>query len=296
MENPDTSADDDCNFQTGIGDVDGDGYSTDEDCNDLERLINPGMEEQPYNGFDDDCDDLTFDDDLDQDGYPYESDCDDSDPSVYAGLSGYKDLDLDGYTNSDNILYDFCGSETLPTGYVATQSDIEDCDDDNNLSNPGAIEICDLIDNDCDINTVDGSGESWFNEISICGQGECAASGVWTCTNGEKYSNCVAGSESEATCEDLDGDGFYYSTDNLLIKDCDDTNSSINPGMDEILHNGIDDDCNTSTFDDDLDQDGYLFADDCNDNNNLSNPGMIEVLYNGCNLFESKDVQIYETS
>ena len=45
----------------------------------------------------------------------------------------------------------------------------------------------------------------------------------------------------------------------------------------EIPYNGIDDDCNAETLDDDLDQDGFLFEDDCNDNNPSINPDAEEI-------------------
>jgi len=46
-------------------------------------------------------------------------------------------------------------------------------------------------------------------------------------------------------------------------------------------YNGIDDDCNTSTLDDDLDRDGFLRRDDCIDTNPKINPGVAEIPYNG---------------
>jgi len=49
----------------------------------------------------------------------------------------------------------------------------------------------------------------------------------------------------------------------------------------EIPYNGIDDDCNPTTLDDDLDQDGYLLADDCDDNNPTIYPNAEEIAYNG---------------
>lgn len=61
-------------------------------------------------------------------------------------------------------------------------------------------------------------------------------------------------------CEDADNDGFT-----TCDGDCDDTVAAINPGVDEVPYNGIDDDCNPATLDDDLDQDGYVNADDCDD-------------------------------
>ncbi len=74
---------------------------------------------------------------------------------------------------------------------------------------------------------------------------------------------------------DMDQDGF------ILEADCDDTNSSVNPDAIEIIYNGIDDDCNPLTLDDDLDEDGFNLADDCDDNNTTVNPDAIEIIYNG---------------
>ncbi len=70
---------------------------------------------------------------------------------------------------------------------------------------------------------------------------------------------------------DFDGDGFTSD------EDCDDTNASINPDADEIPYNGIDDDCNPLTPDDDLDGDGFLMADDCNDMDATINPDAVEI-------------------
>jgi hypothetical protein len=73
---------------------------------------------------------------------------------------------------------------------------------------------------------------------------------------------------------DNDNDG-YYSTE-----DCNDDNPDVNPGEMEIPYNGIDDDCNPVTPDDDLDQDGFNLVLDCDDDNANINPGEIEIPYN----------------
>jgi len=74
---------------------------------------------------------------------------------------------------------------------------------------------------------------------------------------------------------DADGDGFAFDVD------CDDANPNVNPGMMEVVYNGIDDDCDPLTLDDDLDEDGFMMSEDCDDMNASVNPGMTEVVYNG---------------
>ena len=90
-------------------------------------------------------------------------------------------------------------------------------------------------------------------------------------------SACNAENEISNSCEsvDEDNDGF-----NSFI-DCDDTNSMAYPGQEEIHYNGIDDDCNPYTPDDDLDYDGFILEDDCNDANPNINPDAEDIPNNG---------------
>ena len=48
----------------------------------------------------------------------------------------------------------------------------------------------------------------------------------------------------------------------------------------EVPYNGIDDDCDSATLDNDLDQDGFLLVDDCDDNNPNINPDAYEIANN----------------
>ncbi len=77
-----------------------------------------------------------------------------------APTTWYKDIDADGYT--DGTTQSSC---LQPTGYVASALS-GDCNDNNAAINPGAAEICDGLDNDCDGNTpadeVDNDGDGYM--------------------------------------------------------------------------------------------------------------------------------------
>jgi hypothetical protein len=123
-----------------------------------------------------------------------------------------------------------------------------DCDDTNPTVYFGAPEIPgDGISQDCD-NTedcyVDSDGDG-FGSASI------VASFDLDCTDAGESDNSA---------------------------DCDDTTSDVAPGKAEIPYDGIDQDCDPSTADDDLDGDGYGVGDgDCDDANPDRNPGAIDV-------------------
>jgi hypothetical protein len=71
---------------------------------------------------------------------------------------------------------------------------------------------------------------------------------------------------------DVDGDGFTAEAG-----DCDDNDAAVNPGAAETPYNGVDDDCDAASPDDDLDGDGYAKGADCNDGDGAVNPGADEV-------------------
>ena len=125
-----------------------------------------------------------------------------------------------------------------------------DCDDSNASVYPGAPEICDGLDNNC--NTVVDEGL-----VEICGDG---------------IDNDCDGDVDEGF--DLDGDG-YASCEG----DCNDNDATINPGAAEICGDGIDNNCNAEVDEGgDADGDGYTTCDgDCDDNDAAINPGAAEI-------------------
>jgi len=81
-----------------------------------------------------------------------------------------------------------------------------DCDDSDLDIHPGATEVCDSKDNDCDAGTQDGSDEAWYLQPTSCGVGECAAAGQWICQNGVQVDTCTPGTPTAEICDGKDND------------------------------------------------------------------------------------------
>ena len=137
-------------------------------------------------------------------------------------------------------------------GYYSTN----DCNDQDPSINPGMTESCDGMDNDCDEEIdEDLPMNTFYEDLDNDGYGN----------ESEAYEAC----ESEM-------DGFVN-----VAGDCDDSDPNINPDTPEEPYNGIDDDCEPETLDDDLDGDGFVLAEDCDDQNADINPDAPEEPYNG---------------
>ena len=77
---------------------------------------------------------------------------------------------------------------------------------------------------------------------------------------------------------DVDDDSDGFSEDD---GDCDDTDASVNPGEAEVPYDGVDNDCDAGTPDNDLDGDGYDYPEDCNDSNMALNPLATDLVGDG---------------
>lgn len=174
-----------------LEDADEDGYLSDEDCDDTNAAVNPGAEEI-CDGLDNDCSGYTDEDD------PY---LDRDTMSSY-----YFDLDGDGYGNSDSIVI----SCSQPEGYGPHEGD---CDETNAAINPGAVEICDEIDNDCN-EIVDDSateGDWYYTDEDGDGIG-VPGELVLACSGASIAGDCNDEDPTEPQVVDADSSGLVAGT------------------------------------------------------------------------------------
>jgi hypothetical protein len=173
-------------------------------------------------------------------------------------------------------------------GYIASA----DCDDSNASIHPNAIEKCNGIDDNCNLETDEGAKTTFYADND----------------------NDTFGTLNSTTLACIAPEGYVGNS-----ADCNDNNSGIHPGITELC-NGIDDDCNAAVDDGvqtvfyaDIDDDGFgdpnnttmacsLPADyvvnssDCNDINAAINPSAQETcngLDDNCDSNTDETVTIY---
>jgi hypothetical protein len=262
-------------------DADGDGYLSDEDCDDGNSQINPSAPEL-CDGVDNDCDG-TADEDVMTDYF--------------------LDNDQDGYGNA-NISMEACEA---PLGYALSGSD---CDDTESEAYPGSSEVCDGIDNDCDgllddedPNVEVGSGSEFYLDADGDGYGD-SAEALMACLSPPQYvsnaedcndseDGAALNPDAEEICDGIDNDcntlvdmedgGIVLSTATMYYADndsdgygdpstsvltceapqdhvenaddCYDLDTQISPASLEIC-DGVDNDCDGLTDDEDSGLDG----------------------------------------
>ncbi|MCV0367794.1 MAG: putative metal-binding motif-containing protein, partial [Nitrosopumilus sp.] len=236
--------------------------------------------------------------DVDGDGYlaaPNGNDCDDNNSAINPGAT---EIFGDAIDNNCDGVVDNGFTDGDSDGYVEETLNVlpgfTDCDDNNSAINPGATEVFDGIDNNCD-----GVVDEGFTDFDM--------DGYATTTAGPQAIDCDDNNSAinpgatevfdgiDNNCDgvvdegftDFDMDGYATTTAGPQAIDCDDNNSAINPGATEIFGDAIDNNCDGVVDNGftDGDSDGYVeetlnvlpgFT-DCDDNNSAINPGATEI-------------------
>lgn len=148
------------------------------------------------------------------------------------GVAYYADADGDGYGAGAQVL-----SCSAMTGFVTNATD---CNDENAAAHPGAAEVCDTVDNDCDTQVDEDAIDRvmYYVDEDADGYGD-SETGQLECVRPSGYST--------------------------LDEDCNDAEADMYPTNPEVC-DGLDNDCNTLVDDDatdatvfytDADNDGF---------------------------------------
>ena len=185
------------------------------------------------------------------------------------------DEDCDGAVD-EGLSTDADGDGHYTAGSCRRPAD--DCDDADGLRFPGAVEICDNKDNDCDAEADEG--------LDLDGDGLTTCAGDCDDGDGARFPGATEVCDRvDQDCDDevdegFDADGDGYTRCAEPLADCDDSQASINPTAVERC-DGIDNNCDGQEgFD--VDGDGFSSCEEpgCDDDPDR-NPGVPEIPGNG---------------
>jgi hypothetical protein len=239
--------------------------------------------------------------DKDFDGSPIPSDCRDGNATIHPGAPDAPgdgiDQNCDGRDEQSppDLDVDDDGFERKAAG----GSGPFDCNDNNAAINPDARDVPENgVDEDCkdgDAVDLDRDGDGYERD-------ESGGSAPFDCNDANKGINPGARDvpdngvdedckDGDAVDLDRDRDGYDRNEPGGSAPfDCDDSKDTINPGMAEILDNGVDENCDgIRGVKLDRDGDGYDWEGapggkapyDCDDANVAINPGTFDVPKNG---------------
>jgi MYXO-CTERM domain-containing protein len=263
--------DDNCDGNVPAGEADGDADGVRAcagDCNDADPAVRPGATEV-CNASDDDCDGMV-------------------DDNASDAATFFADGDRDGFGNAA-VSQRACSA---PAGFVANAGD---CNDANAAVRPGATELCNGVDDDCDLATDEGTQLAFYLDQDGDGFGGtsqtfgCSAPPGYVAAPGDCNDSAPAvhpGALEVCNGTDDDCDGAVPANEldadadgvRVCANDCDDANDAIHAGAMDVPGDGIDQDCSgADATGNDVDGDGVTDVTDCDDTNAAIHPGATEV-------------------